>query len=400
MVMSPSITETITSGYGGPLEFKVRVTKDWSEGELPRNKVNGQQMLFAARPDRPGEVYLKDPEEKGANSESILGAYVVDGRPKDERSRAGKSKDVIIITPQWSDGTSGNPVSQGRAEMLAEKTNSLVIYVGNPGVDVDKARMPDEIRRGLGRGDFGPVSKMQWQAIEQVLTSKGLDPTNIGTMFGSSQGSYTVASLLEHAPNGTKIEKIHLWETAMLPRRTVLGHVANYLYHALSGYREAVKNNPDGAGKFEEDKGFFNFLSQFYKRPAGMFYYPWAASRLGADILFSLIEAKRKGVINEDTVITVGHGAESGVSRERSNKRLAGMLGSIGLNAVYYMAEIDKSNPADGEQTANLSPKRKQSGVYHASIENAGFWHMLIDATSQLAAIAMKRRIDEKRNNS
>ena len=59
-----------------------------------------------------------------------------------------------------------------------------MIYVDNPGVELDLPKMPVYIKRALLSGDFKPGAIKQWDAIAQGLDYAGLDLIQLAAFWG------------------------------------------------------------------------------------------------------------------------------------------------------------------------------------------------------------------------
>ena len=94
--------------------------------------------LFTAK-TMPEEDWSQVPKPNGWDyvvcerivADNNLGVYVADARQGDTNGK------TTIILPQWYDGTLHNPLSQERAKATAAIEGGVVIYVDNPGVELD-----------------------------------------------------------------------------------------------------------------------------------------------------------------------------------------------------------------------------------------------------------------------
>lgn len=111
-------------------------------------------------------------------TDNNLGVYVADARQGDTSGKA------MIILPQWSDGTLHNPLSQERAKATAAIEGGVVLYVDNPGVEIDLPNMSEDIKQALLSGDFKPGAIKQWDAIAQGLDYVGLDFDSVSRVLG------------------------------------------------------------------------------------------------------------------------------------------------------------------------------------------------------------------------
>lgn len=111
-------------------------------------------------------------------TDNNLGVYVADARQGDTSGKA------TIILPQWSDGTLHNPLSQERAKATAAIEGGVVLYVDNPGVEIDLPNMSEDIKQALLSGDFKPGAIKQWDAIAQGLDYVGLDFDSVSRVLG------------------------------------------------------------------------------------------------------------------------------------------------------------------------------------------------------------------------
>lgn len=275
-----------------------------------------------------------------------LGVYVADARQGDTNGKA------TIILPQWSDGTLHNPLSQERAKATAAIEGGVVLYVDNPGVEIDLPNMSEDIKRALLSGDFKPGAIKQWDAIAQGLDCAGLDFDSVSRVLGASLGAHVASAIVRTAPEEVRLERLDLWETAGLDEKNnFLQFAANFMMHGGNGYADILKNNPEWVA-LRGVNGAKSLAKLAIRRTAGLFYYPWAINR--HDIGNTIIEAKNRKnpAIDGDTVLTVLNGTESKVSPSVFNDRLALRLAESGLRVVRLMSE----------------------GGVHASQDNIGWW--------------------------
>ena len=280
-------------------------------------------------------------------TDNNLGVYAADARQGDVNGKA------TIILPQWSDGTLHNPLSQERTKATAAIEGGVVLYVDNPGVELDLPKMPGYIKQALLSGDFKPGAIKQWDAIAQGLDYAGLDFDSVSRVLGASLGAHVASAIVHTAPGEVHLERLDLWETAGLDEKNnFLRFVANFLVHGGDGYADILKNNPEWIAYLRDINGAKELAKIAIRRTAGLFYYPWAINR--HDIGNTIIEAKnrKKPAIDGDTALTILNGTESKVSPSEFNDRLALRLAESGLRVVRLMSE----------------------GGVHASQDNIGWW--------------------------
>ena len=280
-------------------------------------------------------------------TDNNLGVYVAEARQGDVKGKA------TIILPQWSDGTLHNPLSQERTKATAAIEGGVVLYVDNPGVELDLPKMPGYIKQALLSGDFKPGAIKQWDAIAQGLDYAGLDFDSVSRVLGASLGAHVASAIVHTAPGEVHLERLDLWETAGLDEKNnFLRFVANFLVHGGDGYADILKNNPEWIAYLRDINGAKELAKIAIRRTAGLFYYPWAINR--HDIGNTIIEAKnrKKPAIDGDTALTILNGTESKVSPSEFNDRLALRLAESGLRVVRLMSE----------------------GGVHASQDNIGWW--------------------------
>ena len=279
-------------------------------------------------------------------TDNNLGVYVADARQGDANGKA------TIILPQWSDGTLHNPLSQERAKATAAIGGSVVLYVDNPGVEIDLPNMSEDVKQALLSGDFKPGAIKQWDAIAQGLDYAGLDFDSVSRVLGASLGAHVASAIAYTAPEEVHLERLDLWETAGLDEKNnFLRFVANFLVHGGDGYADILKNNPEWVA-LRGINGAKSLAKLAICRTAGLFYYPWAINR--HDIGNTIIEAKNRKnpAIDGDTALTILNGTESKVSPSVFNDRLALRLAESGLRVVRLISE----------------------GGVHASQDNIGWW--------------------------
>lgn len=280
-------------------------------------------------------------------TDNNLGVYVADARQGDANGKA------TIILPQWSDGTLHNPLSQERAKATAAIEGGVVLYVDNPGVEIDLPNMTEDIKQALLSGDFKPGAIKQWDAIAQGLDYAGLDFDSVSRVLEASLGAHVASAIVHTAPGEVHLERLDLWETAGLDEKNnFLRFVANFLVHGGDGYADILKNNPEWVAYLRDINGAKELAKIAIRRTAGLFYYPWAINR--HDIGNTIIEAKNRKnpAIDGDTALTILNGTESKVSPSVFNDRLALRLAESGLRVVRLMSE----------------------GGVHASQDNIGWW--------------------------
>lgn len=279
-------------------------------------------------------------------TDNNLGVYVADARQGDTNGKA------TIILPQWSDGTLHNPLSQERAKATAAIEGGVVLYVDNPGVEIDLPNMSEDVKQALLSGDFKPGAIKQWDAIAQGLDYAGLDFDSVSRVLGASLGAHVASAIAYTAPEEVHLERLDLWETAGLDEKNnFLRFVANFLVHGGDGYADILKNNPEWVA-LRGINGAKSLAKLAICRTAGLFYYPWAINR--HDIGNTIIEAKNRKnpAIDGDTALTILNGTESKVSPSVFNDRLALRLAESGLRVVRLISE----------------------GGVHASQDNIGWW--------------------------
>lgn len=279
-------------------------------------------------------------------TDNNLGVYVADARQGDTNGKA------TIILPQWSDGTLHNPLSQERAKATAAIEGGVVLYVDNPGVEIDLPNMSEDVKQALLSGDFKPGAIKQWDAIAQGLDYAGLDFDSVSRVLGASLGAHVASAIAYTAPEEVHLERLDLWETAGLDEKNnFLRFVANFLVHGGDGYADILKNNPEWVA-LRGINGAKSLAKLAICRTAGLFYYPWAINR--HDIGNTIIEAKNRKnpAIDGDTALTILNGTESKVSPSVFNDRLALRLAESGLRVVRLISE----------------------GGMHASQDNIGWW--------------------------
>ena len=279
-------------------------------------------------------------------TDNNLGVYVADARQGDANGKA------TIILPQWSDGTLHNPLSQERAKATATIEGGVVLYVDNPGVEIDLPNMSEDVKQALLSGDFKPGAIKQWDAIAQGLDYVGLDFDSVSRVLGASLGAHVASAIVHTAPGEVHLERLGLWETAGLDEKNnFLRFVANFLVHGGDGYADILKNNPEWVA-LRGVNGTKSLAKLAICRTAGLFYYPWAINR--HDIGNTIIEAKNRKnpAIDGDTALTILNGTESKVSPSEFNDRLALRLAESGLRVVRLISE----------------------GGVHASQDNIGWW--------------------------
>ena len=279
-------------------------------------------------------------------TDNNLGVYVADARQGDTNGKA------TIILPQWSDGTLHNPLSQERAKATAAIEGGVVLYVDNPGVEIDLPNMSEDVKQALLSGDFKPGAIKQWDAIAQGLDYVGLDFDSISRVVGASLGAHVASAIVHTAPEEVHLERLDLWETAGLGEdNKFLRFAANFMMHGGDGYADILKNNPEWVA-LRGINGAKSLAKLAICRTAGLFYYPWAINR--HDIGNTIIEAKNRKnpAIDGDTALTILNGTESKVSPSVFNDRLALRLAESGLRVVRLMSE----------------------GGVHASQDNIGWW--------------------------
>lgn len=219
-------------------------------------------------------------------TDNNLGVYVADARQGDANGKA------TIILPQWSDGTLHNPLSQERAKATATIEGGVVLYVDNPGVEIDLPNMSEDVKQALLSGDFKPGAIKQWDAIAQGLDYVGLDFDSVSRVLGASLGAHVASAIVHTAPGEVHLERLGLWETAGLDEKNnFLRFVANFLVHGGDGYADILKNNPEWVA-LRGVNGTKSLAKLAICRTAGLFYYPWAINR--HDIGNTIIEAKNR----------------------------------------------------------------------------------------------------------
>ena len=167
---------------------KTMPEKDWSQAPKP----NGWDDVACER----------------IITDNNLGVYVADAR------QGGVNGKATIILPQWSDGTLHNPLSQERAKATAAIEGGVVLYVDNPGVEIDLPNISEDIKRALLSGDFKPGAIKQWDAIAQGLDHVGLDFDSVSRVLGASLGAHVASAIVHTAPEEVHLERLDLWETA------------------------------------------------------------------------------------------------------------------------------------------------------------------------------------------
>lgn len=307
---------------------KTMPEKDWSQVSKP----NGWDNVACGR----------------IITDNNLGVYVADARQGDANGKA------TIILPQWSDGTLHNPLSQERAKATATIEGGVVLYVDNPGVEIDLPNMSEDVKQALLSGDFKPGAIKQWDAIAQGLDYVGLDFDSVSRVLGASLGAHVASAIVHTAPGEVHLERLDLWETAGLDEdNKFLRFAANFMMHGGDGYADILKNNPEWVAYLRKINGAKKLAEIAIHRTAGLFYYPWAINR--HDIGNTIIEAKNRKnpAIDGDTALTILNGTESKVSPSELNNRLAAQLALNGFRRVVRL---------------------ESEGGVHASQDNIGWW--------------------------
>jgi len=307
---------------------KTMPEKDWSQAPKP----NGWDDVACER----------------IIADNNLGVYVANACQGDVNGKA------TIILPQWSDGTLHNPLSQERAKATAAIEGGVVLYVDNPGVEIDLPNMSEDIKRVLLSGDFKPGAIKQWDAIAQGLDYVGLDFDSVSRVLGASLGAHVASAIVHTAPKEVHLERMDLWETAGLDEKNnFLQFAANFMMYGCDGYADILKNNPEWVAYLRKINGAKELAKIAIRRTAGLFYYPWAINR--HDIGNTIIEAKNRKnpAIDGDTVVTILNGTESKVSPSELNNRLAAQLTLNGFRRVVRL---------------------ESEGGVHASQDNIGWW--------------------------
>ena len=228
-----------------------------------------------------------------------------------------------------------------------------MLYVDNPGVELDLPKMPGYIKRALLSGDFKPGAIKQWDAIAQGLDYAGLDFDSISRVLGASLGAHVASAIVCTAPEEVHLERMDLWETAGLDEKNnFLQFAANFMMYGGDGYADILENNPEWVAYLRKINSAKELAKIAIRRTAGLFYYPWAINR--HDIGNTIIEAKNRKnpAIDGGTALTILNGTESKVSPSVFNDRLALRLAESGLRVVRLMSE----------------------GGVHASQDNIGWW--------------------------
>ncbi len=205
-----------------------------------------------------------------------------------------------------------------------------MLYVDNPGVEIDLPNMSEDIKQALLSGDFKPGAIKQWDAIAQGLDYVGLDFDSISRVLGGVAWSSRCVGYCVYRTGKSSSEADGL----------------------MGNGWSILKNNPEWVAYLRKINGAKELAKIAIRRTAGLFYYPWAINC--HDIGNTIIEAKNRKnpAIDGDTALTILNGTESKVSPSVFNDRLALRLAESGLRVVRLMSE----------------------GGVHASQDNIGWW--------------------------
>lgn len=294
-----------------------------------------------------------------------LGIYIADARQKDDPRE--NDRNTTVILPPWADGTYHNPISQARAKVTAALENGLVIYVDNPGVELETPRMDRDVRWALCQGNFEPGAIEQWDAISQALDGAGLDFNAINRVIGYSLGAHVAAAIARTAPGEVYLDRLDLWEAAGLSEDYKNGlagfckFVGNFLQHGSDQCPEILQINPNWAAELREVDLKSTLAKLAIRRTAGMACYPIAINH--HNIAETIVKAKdrKNPAIDGDTTVTVLNGTESLISPSSCNDRLAQRLAHAGLKIARFESE----------------------GGVHASQDNLGWWSSIQRQISQ-----------------
>ena len=237
-----------------------------------------------------------------------LGLYVADGRQTDDPRK--NDRNTTVILPPWADGTYHNPISQARAKVTAALENGLVIYIDNPGVELETPRMDKDVRWALCQGNFEPGAVKQWDAISQALDGAGLDFNAINRVIGYSLGAHVAAAIARTAPGEVYLDRLDLWEAAGLSKDYKNGlagfckFVGNFLQHGSDQCPEILQINPNWAAELREVDLKSTLAKLAIRRTAGLACYPIAINR--HNIAKTIVEAKgrKDPAIDGDTTVT------------------------------------------------------------------------------------------------
>ena len=233
-----------------------------------------------------------------------------------------------------------------------------MIYVDNPGVELETPRMDRDVRWALCQGNFEPGAIEQWDAISQALDGAGLDFNAINRIIGYSLGAHVAAAIARTAPGEVYLDRLDLWEAAGLSKDYKNGltgfckFVGNFLRHGSDQCPEILQINPNWAAELREVDLKSTLAKLAIRRTAGLAYYPIAINR--HNIAKTIVEAKgrKDPAIDGDTTVTVLNGTESLISPSSCNDRLAQRLAHAGLKVARFESE----------------------GGVHASQDNLGWW--------------------------
>lgn len=244
-----------------------------------------------------------------------------------------KSKDITIVTAPWGESVYRRDVAQ-RLAVEAEALGTNVIGLGtpglqdsirhgnahisrkdNPGLGGVSLRLSSSERRRVSHSDLSVVAKMHWASLDQLVGSAKFRAAK-RTIMGYSLGAATAAALAANAPTGMHIDHLILHEP--VPQAIKLHDLAKRLLSEVEDLESYQNERPDWAVAMDSA-----LIASLKVARFALHNISYARALTGGSIYRDVVTAQERGVLDEDSVVTIVSGSRSRVSPESENDKLA-----------------------------------------------------------------------------
>ena len=230
------------------------------------------------------------------------------------RPPESSSNETMVVLQPFSDGTE-REFQQMRLKAIADWTGQDVVGIDNPGVGRTTSQLAPMDAWRLGRGNWGDMTALQWQALEEVL---GDDAATTRLTLGyASLGASVAAAMAANAPEWAagNIDHVVLWDPAT-PVDIAFGRVAiRWGRHCGDRWQEYIDENPSWMPPASTP---LTIAGSIARQPLGHIAYPVAMA--ATSVAEHLHRANQRDITPHYSVM---NNAEGGISPTSENDTLA-----------------------------------------------------------------------------
>lgn len=249
-------------------------------------------------------------------------------------SRTTESGETIVQMLAWS-GYTARPDEIDRSRILADTLRAHLVSIDHLGVGDGTSQIPTYLRPEIQHGNFGSVSRLQWDVLRQEGSVPSLGSLSV---LGYSLGAAMAASFVATAPEGTKIDRLFMWETVGVRRQPVAALVAKFGVEALK-WNRYFPENPEWMHQPGNDP---TMLLRMKNGPAGYVDYPRGLAH--GTVLADMIQAREREIIDGQTEIILMSNMKSRVSSLADNGCLAENLINNGMKPKVWDQYLGESH--------------------------------------------------------